>query len=239
MKAMIFAAGLGTRLKPLTLEKPKALVELNGKPLLDYQIEKLKKYGFDEIIVNVHHFAEEVKKHLSKNNFGIKIEISDESQKLLDTGGGLKKAAWFFRDTKSFLLHNVDIISDLDLTEVIKHHEKRNSLATLVVRKRTTSRYLLFDSEKTLAGWENTKTGERIIKKDRALQRFAFSGISVFNSRILELFPDKEVFSIIELLLSLADKEKITAYEDNSSYWFDVGSIEKLKEAENLLKTLS
>ncbi|MDD3541727.1 MAG: sugar phosphate nucleotidyltransferase, partial [Petrimonas sp.] len=161
MKAMIFAAGLGTRLKPLTDTMPKALVPVAGKPLLWHTIQKLKAAGFDEIIINVHHFAGQIRQYIQDNNrFGIRIEFSDETQALLDTGGGIKKASWFFDDEKPFLIHNVDILSDIDLQNLYHFHTNSNSVATLVVSERKTSRYLLFDKNNHLAGWINEKSGE-------------------------------------------------------------------------------
>ena len=154
---MIFAAGLGTRLKPLTDDRPKAMVEVNGKPLIQHIIEKLTANGFDEIIVNVHHFAEQIIDFLHENNnFGIRIEISDERGMLLETGGGIKKAAHFFDDGKPFLVHNVDIFSNADLRELYNHHIESSSAATLLVSDRKSSRNLLFNDDMRLCGWQNT-----------------------------------------------------------------------------------
>ncbi|MGB1243748.1 MAG: sugar phosphate nucleotidyltransferase, partial [Chitinophagales bacterium] len=162
MKAMIFAAGLGTRLRPLTNDKPKALVEVNGKPLLEIVILQLKRYGFRDIVVNVHYFAKQIIRFLeAKNNFGIHIQISDESDLLLETGGGLQKAKHFLcSDDEPFLVHNVDILSDINLKALYQSHLEGSPLATLVVRNRKTSRYLLFDETNRLCGWKNVKTGE-------------------------------------------------------------------------------
>lgn len=161
MKAMVFAAGMGTRLRPLTDSMPKALVPVAGKPLLQHTIEKLKASGFNEIIINVHHFADRVIDFVRANDdFGIRIEFSDESEKLLDTGGGIKLASWFFDDGQPFLIHNVDILSNIDLTKLVKHYRDSNSVATLVCSERETSRYLLFDGSNRLQAWVNEKTGE-------------------------------------------------------------------------------
>ena len=155
MKAMILAAGLGTRLKPLTDKIPKALLMINDKPLLFYIINKLKQAGVNEIILNVHHHAEQIIDFLKENNhFNISVEISNEED-LLDTGGGLKKAGYFFDDGNPFLLHNVDVISSIDLTEMINHHNNQRNLVTLAVKRRKTSRYLLFDSNEQLVGWKS------------------------------------------------------------------------------------
>ena len=238
MNAMIFAAGLGTRLKPLTLSKPKALVEINGQTLLAIQILKLKAAGFDEIIINVHHFADEIIQYVKENNyFGTKIEFSIEKEKPLDTGGGLKKASWFFDDGKPFLLHNVDVLTNLDLNKFYNFHLEKKATATLAVRNRQTSRYLLFDEDNLLAGWEDVNKNEKILTKEKSteLKCLAFSGISVLSPEVFEQFPDKEIFSLIELFLNLSKNKNIIAFEDNRSYWFDVGTVEKLKAAEKHL----
>jgi NDP-sugar pyrophosphorylase family protein len=231
MKAMIFAAGFGTRLKPITDSKPKALVKIKGKPLLEITISKLIEYGFDEIIVNVHHLAEQIISFLKSCEFNARIEISDERDKLLDTGGGLKKVKWFFDDGKPFLVHNVDIISDLNLGQMYKAHLQNKSLATLAVRNRESSRYFLFDEGKMLCGWENIKTNERIIVREQSnLTQFAFSGVQVIDPKIFEYFPEEERFSIVDVYLNAAKQEKILGYSDNSSNWTDVGRIEDLKK---------
>jgi len=235
MRAMIFAAGLGTRLKPLTDFKPKALVKVKNIPLLEIAINKLKTSGFNEIIINVHHFADMIIDFLkSKNNFGIRIEISDERESLLDTGGGLKKASWFFDDGKPFLVYNVDILSDIDLQKMYQFHQASNSIATLAVKNRNTQRYLLFDDENLLCGWQNIKSGE--IKNARqtnlSLHQLAYSGIQIINSSIFFLMPDDKVFSIIDFYLSIAAKQRITAFNHDETYWLDLGKLESLKKAE-------
>lgn len=237
-KAMIFAAGRGTRLQPLTDNIPKALVKVNGKPLLGSLIERLKLFGISEIIINVHHFPEQIMDYLKQNNnFNIRIEISDESGKLLDTGGGLKKASWFFNDNEPFLVHNADIITGIDFHDMLKTHKENNALATLAVRNRQTTRYLLFDENMKLTGWENTSTGEKIIKRQgQILNRSAFSGVQILNPQILNLMPDKEVFSLIELYLELCGKEAIKAYNHTDTLWFDIGTKEKLRAAEEYLQ---
>lgn len=228
MKAMILAAGLGTRLKPLTDKIPKALVSVDGKPLLEHVIQKLKSHGFDEIIINVHHFAEQAIDYLEEqNNFGIKIEISDEREKLLDTGGGVKKASWFFDDGKPFLVHNVDIISDTDLTALYRQHLYSETIATLSVRERKSSRYLLFDDKYVLCGWKNITSGETKLPRlaNSSFKELAFSGIQILSPLILDLLPDKDVFSLIDLYLSIAANQKIMGMIDNSSHWIDAGKI--------------
>ncbi|MDO5664893.1 MAG: nucleotidyltransferase family protein [Bacteroidia bacterium] len=242
MKAIIFAAGLGTRLKPITDTMPKAMVPIAGKPLLWHTIQKLKASSFDEIIINVHHFADQIIDYVKANNsFGIRIEFSDEREKLLDTGGGIKKASWFFDDNKPFLIHNVDILSNIDLRNLYEIHTQNNSIATLVVSERETSRYFLFNENNHLVGWINEKTGE--IKSpysnlDSSIYRkLAFSGIHIIHPQIFSyfnLFPDK--FSIVDFYLSICDKEKIHGYIPKSLQLIDVGKITSITEAENFIK---
>lgn len=233
MRAMILAAGLGTRLQPLTNNAPKALIKIRDRTLLDIAIDNLLNNGFDKIIINVHHFAEMVIQFVSQNKYNADIIISDESEKLLDTGGGLKKAAWFFDDKKPFLLYNVDIISNLNLLTLYQVDIKSNSIVTLVVRKRKSSRYLLFNSENILCGWKNTKTGELISSCNiDLLNEFAFSGVHIINPKIFSLMPDDNVFSMIDLYLEIMRDNKIIAHNDNNSFWMDVGKPESLKIAE-------
>ena len=242
MKAMIFAAGLGTRLKPLTDTMPKAMVQISGKPLLWHTIQKLKTAGFNEIIINVHHFAEQIIDYVKANdNFGIRIEFSDEREQLLDTGGGIKKASWFFDDGKPFLIHNVDILSNIDLRNLYEQHLKNTAIATLVVSKRETSRYLLFNVNNRLKGWINEKTGE--VKSpyfnfdNTKHQKLAFSGIHIINPQIFSyfnLFSDK--FSIIDFYLSICNKEKICGYIPANIQLIDVGKIDSITEAETFVK---
>lgn len=230
---MILAAGLGTRLQPLTDNLPKALVKIHDKTLLEIAINNLTKNGFDKIIINVHHFAEQVINFIEQNNFSAEITISDERGKLLDTGGGLKKASWFFNDSKPFLLYNVDIISNLNLQTLYEANIKSNSIATLTVRKRESSRYLLFNSGNILCGWKNTKTGELISSCNiDLLDEFAFSGIHIIDPKIFSLMPDADVFSMIDLYLDIMRDNKIIAHIDNDSFWLDVGNNESLKIAE-------
>ena len=242
MKAMIFAAGLGTRLQPLTGKMPKALVPVSGKPLLEHVIEKLKDAGFDEIIVNVHHFSGQVVRFLAeKNNFGIRIEISDETDLLLDTGGGIKKAVAFFDDEKPFLVHNVDIFSNADLHKIYDFALKSNALATLLVSKRQSSRYLLFDKNRRLAGWLNDTTGE--VKSPyknlniNDCEKLAFGGIHVVSPGIFKLMDTwTGKFSIIEFYLSVCDKHEICAYMPENLKLLDVGKMDSLGIAEKFLQ---
>ena len=241
MKAMLFAAGLGTRLGGLTAEKPKALVEVNGKPLLYYAIEYLKKYGVTDIIINVHHYADLIIDYVKQNaSFGINIEFSDEREQLLETGGGLLKARHFFTDVESFVVYNTDIYTSLNLTKAINLHNQKDTLATLVVRNRETSRYLLFSDDNIMCGWKNINTGEEIITRNKSgLKSYAFSGIQILSTKIFELLKDKEntKFSITKAYIELSKIHKIIGYVDNSKYWIDAGKPETLDELSVILKT--
>ncbi len=241
MKALIFAAGLGTRLKPLTDTMPKALVPIDGKPLLEHVILKLKAAGFNQIIINVHHFPDQIIEFLkSKNNFDLRIEISDERDKLLDTGGGVKKAKWFFDDGKPFLVHNVDILSNIDLQSLYQQHLETSPLATLVVSERDTFRYFLFDEEARLKGWINEKTGE--VRPDHLTHtelynKLAFSGIQVLSPdvfKLMEHFPDH--FSIVDFYLRNAAQQQIKAYVPHALKMIDVGKLNVLTEAEQFVR---
>ena len=240
MRAMILAAGLGTRLQPLTNNLPKALIKIREKTLLEIAIKTLVRNGFDKIIINVHHFAEKVISFIEQNNFGADILISDERDKLLDTGGGLKKASRFFNDGKPFLLYNVDILSNLNLNNLYKVHLQSNSIATLIVRKRKSGRYLLFNSENILCGWKNTKTGELISACNKDLSNeFAFSGIHIIDPKIFSLMPKDDAFSMIDLYLDIMKENKIIASIDNNSFWLDAGKTENLKIAEENFHLIS
>lgn len=235
---MIFAAGLGTRLKPYTETMPKALVPVGGIPMIEILIKHLQKNGIKDIIVNVHHFAGQVIEFLSLNdNFGANISISHEEELLLDTGGGLKKAAWFFSDQQPFLVQNVDVISDLKYQEMLKLHNVSKSIVTLAVSKRETSRYFLFDKTMRLCGWENTKTVEirMICKETENISRFAFSGIHILDPAIFSLINQAGKFSIVDTYLELAATHKITGFEHNPENWVDMGKPEELVKAKSIL----
>jgi mannose-1-phosphate guanylyltransferase len=242
MKALIFAAGLGTRLRPLTDDRPKALVEINGMTLLEIVIHRLKKAGVTDIIVNVHHHAQMIIDFLqSKNNFEINISISDERDELLDTGGGLLKMADFFSDEKPFFVHNVDILSNIDLKKMYDTHIKSKAVATLSTRHRATSRYLLFNKKNELYGWMNIKTGKMILckKKKGKLNLRAFSGIHVISPELFDAMPeDKNAFSIIDVYLAAAAYQKIVGYPHEEDVWMDVGKIENLEEAKRVLEKI-
>jgi len=236
---MILAAGLGKRLRPLTDNIPKALVKIKDKTLLELVVERLKKFGFNEIVINVHHCGNQIIEFVrKKNNFGLKIKFSEEGE-ILGTGGGLKKARWFFNDGDPFLVHNVDVLSDIDLGEMYKSHLNSDFLATLATKKRETSRYLLFDKNGELFGWENKEKGEtKLVKKSEGLREMAFSGIQVINPKIFELMPQKNNFSIIELYLNLALSSKIGYFEHSQNFWLDVGKKETLNQAREIVEKI-
>lgn len=234
---MIFAAGLGTRLNDETLNKPKALVDVGGKTLLQRAIEKLKNEGVSEIVINVHHFSKLIISFLNNSDFGIKILISDETEKLLDTGGGLKKAAGFLAGDEPILIYNVDIISDLSLQLLLEEHLKSNSLVTLAVRKRETQRYFKFNENKQLVGWINKKTGETKISRQANFEtavEMAYSGIHIVQPEIFSLMPENDRFSITDFYLELAKTHSIKGYFDDSELWMDVGKPEQLEEVRKL-----
>lgn len=225
-KAMILAAGLGTRLRPITNTMPKALVKVGGITLLEGAIRHLSDYGVKEIIINVHHFADQVIQYLNQNgNFGLNITISDERDQLLDTGGGLKKVSRFFAGGKHFFVRNVDIVSDLDLHNMMEQHLNSHALATLAIRNRKTSRYFLFDPDHRLCGWTNLKTGEKILSLEPKmnLEMLAFSGIQVLSPEIFALITEEGKFSLTSLYLRLAKDHLIKGFQDRGSIWRDVG----------------
>lgn len=241
MKAMILAAGMGTRLQPLTLTKPKALVEVNGVSMLEIAIKRLIKYGFTDVIVNVHHFADQIISFLKKNdNFGISITISEETDLLLDTGGGLLKAKDFFNDGKPFLVHNVDVLTNFNLTDLYNYHLLHKPLATLAVKDRPTSRSFLINKNKELCGWKNNETNQTIIAKgnEAELSPIAFSCVHVMSPEIFPLITETGVFSITNTYLRLAANHSILTWSHNNDVWFDLGRISNLREAEKHINKL-
>jgi NDP-sugar pyrophosphorylase family protein len=238
MKAMIFAAGLGSRLRPLTDKIPKALVKVNSVPLLEIQINKLIHYGFNQIIINVHHFSETIKTFINSKKFEAEIVISDETDELLDTGGGLLKASWFFSNGKPFLVCNSDIMSNINLHDFYKKHNDRDYIASLAVRDRITSRYFLFNDEDILCGWENIKTSERLITKEFSpLKNLAFSGIQILNPEIFDLIKQKGKFSITKAYIELSRENTIHGYRHDNDDWYDLGNIENLISANEYYKS--
>ena len=235
MKAMILAAGLGTRLKPFTNKHPKALALVNGKTILQRNIEYLASFGIKEIIVNVHHFAEQIKDEIKNNNgFGSDIIISYEEKEVLETGGGLKKVSWFF-DSGDFVLMNVDVLTDMDLNAMILHHQTQNPLATLAVTNRKSSRYFLFNEIDNLCGWKNENTGEqKISKPEKVKSQKAFSGIHIISPQIFSLIKMEGKFSMVDVYLDIAKNHTITAFDHSNSKFIDVGKPESILKAEEL-----
>ena len=230
MRAMILAAGLGTRLRPLTDDRPKALVEVNGKTLLEITLRRLSGFGIQDVIVNVHHFADRVIEFLRRNqNFGMRVEISEE-EVLLDTGGGLKKAAWFFLEDSAkeepFLLHNVDVISTVDFSRMLQCHERSGAVATIAVKDRPSSRLLLFDEKDQLCGRRTAGApGDERVRPSRETHAYAFCGIHIISPRLLAMLAEDGAFSIIASYLRLAGQgHPISAFRADDYYWRDLGT---------------
>jgi NDP-sugar pyrophosphorylase family protein len=234
--AMIFAAGLGTRFKPWTNSHPKALAEINGKSLLQRNVEYLEHYGIRNVIVNVHHFANQITDAIKQNNgWGSNIIISDETKEVLETGGGLLKAKDFFKQGETFITCNVDILTDLDLDKLVAFHEKHKPLISFAVTNRKTSRYFLFDENDRLSGWRNTKTGEeRIVISKPGLIEKAYSCVVVFEPEIFSLIPFHGKFSLVEVYLKLAADHLILGYDHTGDRFVDVGKQESIAIAETL-----
>ena len=242
MKAMIFAAGLGTRLRPLTDSMPKALVPVAGKPMLEHVVTRLVNAGFDDIVVNIHHFGEQIIDFLQSHDFNAKITISDERDLLLDTGGGVKKACEFLGYDEPVLLHNADIFTNVDLRALYASHIASGSDATLLVAERQSSRQLYFNGQKRLCGWMNKNTGETKpggFAPSAEMRELAFSGVHVVSPAMLraisEYSPDSPVFSIMPFYLSVCNSLRIDGYESPTQYhWFDIGKVENLRKVEEL-----
>jgi NDP-sugar pyrophosphorylase family protein len=246
MKAMILAAGLGKRLRPLTCDRPKALVTLNGRTLLEITLRRLRAFGVNQVIVNAHHHAAMIADYLiAHDNFGMYIEISREED-LLDTGGGLKKAAHFFAGSlqEPFILHNVDLLSNIDLGQMMRIHSEQQAIATLAVQQRATSRYLLFDEQARLCGRrvmhaamaesgpDPAAQPDQLVRPAEHLQPLAFSGIHVLSPLIFEKMEEQGAFSIIDAYLLLAARgEKIIAFRADQWYWRDLGRPESIEQA--------
>ncbi len=247
-QAMILAAGLGTRLKPLTDTMPKALVPVGGKPLLDLNIRKLQAQGYDRFVVNIHHFAQQIIDHVGQQDYAPLVHFSDESAQLLETGGGLKKAQDLFHEDEPILIHNVDILDNVDYNWFAHQHEAEED-AVLLVSQRKTKRYLLFDNAMHLMGWKNIETGEikspyeyvrrtGLSQHGEELNMFAFSGIHSFSPRLFPLmdrFPDR--FSIIDFYLSVCHRSRIVGLVKNDLQVLDVGKLDSLSEAELFLNS--
>ena len=238
MKAMLFAAGLGTRLKPFTDHCPKALVEVNDKTLLEHNIRYLQRFGIYDVIINVHHFASQIEDVIFEHDaFGSEITISDERAELLETGGGLKKAASFFSGEDSFVVMNVDVLTNLDLGKMISTHNNAESVATLAVMKRESSRHLLFDNHMCLCGWVNNKTNEeRVSRPGVPAQQYAFSGIQILSQSVLTDMPFNGKFSLIDEYLYLAKTHVLKGYDHTGNIFIDVGKPESIEQAAYLFR---
>ena len=241
MKAMIFAAGLGTRLKPLTDHMPKALVPVAGKPMLEHVIRKLIAAGCNEIVINVHHFADQIIDFVkANNNFGITIHISDETDMLLDTGGGIKKASSFFNEP--FLIHNVDILSNVDLKSLYEYHLTSGNDATLLVSPRKTVRYLLFDEENRLCGWVNKNTlqtkPEGFVYQPEVQKEYAFSGIHIVSPTLFNYMGDNWTgkFPIMDFYLQTCHEAQLGGYAKEDLQLIDIGKPETLAKAEEFIR---
>lgn len=237
MKAVIFAAGLGTRLKSFTEKKPKALVEIAGHTLLELAITYLQRQGINEFIINIHHFGQLVLDYLEANhNFGAIIHISDERNQLLETGGGLVAMENWLKDAP-FIIYNVDVLTEIDIIEMMAFFKKSDSLATLAVSERKSSRYLLFDNTHTLCGWKNVTTGEiKSVNSENGIPKaFAFSGIHIVSPEIFQYKPSKKVFSIIHWYLELAKNHRFSGFNHSGTFWLDVGKVSALAEAEKYI----
>ena len=240
---MILAAGLGTRLRPLTDDRPKALVKVAGRTLLEIILSRLRTFGIRDVLINAHHFADMIVEYLKANdNFGMRIEVSRE-EVLLDTGGGLKKASHFFLENASgpeepFILHNVDVISTIDLRRMVQSHTENRALATLAVQERETSRYLLFDERLQLCGRRSGRDNKaELVRPSGSVEALAFSGIHVISLRLFSMMTEQGVFSIIDTYLRLAaNGEKIAAFRADEYYWRDVGKPENIMQAANDLE---
>ncbi len=238
MKAMIFCAGLGTRFKPWTDAHPKALALVHGKSLLQLNIEYLQQYGIKDVVVNVHHFPDQITNAIEKNSgWGSNIIISDESKEVLETGGGLLKASELLQGTEPFITLNADILTNLDLNKLLAFHLKHKPLITVCVTERKTSRYLLFDEDGHMCGWKNTSTNEEKISISKpALKLMAYSGIAVFEPAIFNLIKQQGKFSLIDTYLDLASTKTILGYEHTGDELIDVGKPESLAIAEAMFK---
>ena len=238
MKAMIFAAGLGTRFKPWTDEHPKALAIINGKSLLQRNVEYLQRYGIYDVVVNVHHFPDQVIEAIEQNHgWGSNIIISDERDEVLETGGGLLKAAPLLQSGEPFITLNADILTDLNIHDLLVFHQQQKALISFGISNRTTSRYFLFDEHNRLCGWRNVQTGnEKISIPANPLFQKAYSCVVVFEPSIFELIPQRGKFSLTETYLSLATDHLIAGYEHTGEKWIDVGKPASVSIAEEMFK---
>ncbi len=233
MKAMILAAGLGSRLQNLTANKPKALIEVAGRPVIDHVIRKINKAGINEIVINLHYFPQQIKDYIESQNYPCKFDYSYESE-LLDTGGAIKKAQHLLKSSASFLLHNCDVLTDFDLQKLILEQKQNNSLATMAVSPNKSDRFLWFTKEMQFAGWEISATNYReVYSEEHDLLPFDYNCMTVFSTKILSYFSKMpEKFSIFNLMLRvIKHKKSIRGYDIGDSYWIDIGTPEDLQKA--------
>jgi len=232
MRAMILAAGLGTRLKPLTDKKPKALVEVGSFTMLELTINYLKKYGIRDIIINVHHFADQIIEYIHRNRqFGVNIRFSDEREQLLDTGGALVHASSFLKANEPFLVIGVDVLTDLDLSKLLQYHLSERAIATLAVKERDTTRSLMFDDKMQLVGWKDNRTGEtRGSKFQNAVHALGFSVIQVISPEIFGLIEEEGAFPIMDLYLRLMETQKIVGFRHDRDIWLEFGRTDRIAE---------
>jgi len=238
MNALILAAGLGTRLKPFTDMHPKALAVVNGKSVLHRNIEYLQRFGITDVIVNVHHFADQIIDAINANRgWGSNVIISDERDEVLETGGGIKKAGWFLQKTENCVVMNADILTDMPLNEMIDSHVRTMSMATLATSNRTSSRYLLFNSSGQLCGWRNDKTGEQKISFDHgSFIDKAFSGIQVLSRDIFQQIRNQGKFSMIDAYLDICRNHRIDSFDHSAYKLIDIGTMEKLEQAAEMFQ---
>jgi len=241
MIAMILAAGRGTRLEPLTRKTPKALVDIHGYPLIQIIAEKLKRAGFNRILVNIHHHHDQMIHYLDKLKIqGVEIIVSDEQEQLLDTGGAIKKAAKLMKGAEAILVHNVDILSDMDLRKLYQYHLKQHAAITLAVKNRKSSRYLLMDQQQQFCGWSNPDENIRILRSPDTPNpgKIAFSGVYVFSPKLFDAFPEENAFPLFPWLLKLPDSFKVIMWDQGDSFWYEVGRTESLMEARDKLQVI-
>jgi NDP-sugar pyrophosphorylase family protein len=234
MKAMILAAGSGTRLRPLTDNTPKALIRIGNFSLLEIVIRRIAAAGIKSLVINVHHFSGQIMDFLKANgNFGLEISISDESDELLDTGGAIKKAAGFFQGEDAVLVHNIDILSNLNIHGLLEYHREKEALVTLAVLDRPTTRSLIIDATGRLCGWEFPDKKLSILTRDnrKGLKTTAFSGVYAFSGKLLEKFPDDRVFGFIPWILDLAAKEQILTWDQSPAFWYEAGRLDSVEQA--------
>lgn len=241
MKAMILAAGIGKRLRPLTDTIPKPLIPINGKPLIEYVVDQLKLYGVAQIVVNVHHHSQKMIQFFKdNNNFGLEVEFSDESQQLMNTGGGIVKAKHFFSKKEPFLVYASDVITNLNLDKMLAFHKENKSLVTLAVKDRETTRSLIFNSEMQLCGWRDNISGEEI--QCRSIDNeisLGFSCAHIIEPELFDLVTEQGAFNITDMYLRLASKHTIKGFRHDNDYWLEFGRYENIESTAKQLKEIS